>query len=176
MRREVYPLDGALDDLAALLAPVNPVQPREVVDVVAHREVGVDARGLGRVADEVPQRRRTSGQPEHRDLAGRHDLHTDDGPQQGRLAASARPEQPDDLAGRHVEVDTVQDLATPAADHQPAHHDPLLVELLVELLTGRPVGDPTALVAPMAAHAPTLPLPGARWRRGGGTRARRPPR
>ena len=66
--------------------------------VLPDRQVGVDARRLGDVADPAPQRGAAGRLAEHRDRAALDDLHADDAAHQRRLAASRRSEQPGDLA------------------------------------------------------------------------------
>ena len=77
--------------------------PREVTEVFAHGQVGVDGRGLRDVADPPPQRRRARRQATDGDLARLDDLHADDRAHQRRLAGSARPEQAGHGPGRDVQ-------------------------------------------------------------------------
>ena len=67
---------------------------REVAQVLAHGEVGVDRRRLRHVADPAAQRRRARRLPSTVTVAGLDDLDADDRAHQRRLAAAARPEQP----------------------------------------------------------------------------------
>jgi hypothetical protein len=60
--------------------------PPEVRDVLADRQVGVDARALGDVADLLAQRRVACRVTEHGHRAALDDLHADDGPHERRLA------------------------------------------------------------------------------------------
>jgi hypothetical protein len=61
---------------------------REIVEVLAHRQVAVDGRRLGDVADLRAQRGRPGGAAEHAHLAARDDLDADDGAHERRLAAA----------------------------------------------------------------------------------------
>ena len=65
----------------------------------------VDGRSLGDVADPSSQRHSTSRPAQDRDLAVLDDLYADDGPDQCRLAASARAQQSRDRSGLDVEVE-----------------------------------------------------------------------
>ncbi len=93
--------DG-IDHLVAAGGP-EPVEPAEVAKVLADREVGVDRRRLGHVADPAPQRGRPGRLAEHGHVTARNLLDADDGAQERRLAAAARPEQPGDAAGADLE-------------------------------------------------------------------------
>ena len=102
---------------------VHPQDRRRVAQVLGDGEVGVHARRLRGVADTAPERRRARRLAEHLDRATRHDLGSDDGAHQRGLAAAARAEQPDDLAGGHREVQPLDDVVPAADDSQPADRD-----------------------------------------------------
>ena len=108
---EVDRRDGPVDRVGA-----DPHDLRDVGDVVAHRQVAVDARRLGEVPDPVTQGRRPGLLTEHRHGAPGDDLHPHDRPHEGRLASPARPQQPDDLAAGHTHAEAGQHLALPAHD------------------------------------------------------------
>ena len=113
VRREV----GLLDD-AGDIRSRRAEHGAEVGDVLRHREVVVDARGLRHVADPVPERRAAGRLAEHRDGSRLHHLHADDGAHEGGLAAPARPEQADDAATCDGQVEAVQNAGSPSLHTQ----------------------------------------------------------
>ena len=115
-------LERAVDGLAQLGA-AQADGAAEVGDVVAHAEVGVDARALGDVADLGAQHRRAGRVAEHGDGARLDDLHPDEAAHQRRLARARRPEQAHDLAGGDLEIEPGDDAALAAHDLQAAHGD-----------------------------------------------------
>ena len=103
--------------------PVHAEDTREEGEVLGDREVVVDARGLGDVADAGPQRRTAGRLAEHLDGARAHLLGPDQATHQRGLAAPARAEQPGHARG-DVQRDAGQHLADTAYDDEVAHlHD-----------------------------------------------------
>ena len=111
-------------DLCDQLRLANPDDLGEVAHVLLDREVAVDARRLGEVADPMPQRRRPGWFAEDGDRSAGDDLDTDDGAHQRGLAAAVGTEQPDDLAARNPQVEVFDDGAVPAHDLQGARCRP----------------------------------------------------
>jgi hypothetical protein len=73
------------------LARTDVEDPSEVMQVLPHRQVGVDGRRLCRVRDGPAERRCPRRKAQHGDLARVEALHADDGAHQCRLAAATRP-------------------------------------------------------------------------------------
>ena len=93
----------------------------EVADVLLDREVHVHRGRLRGIADAPAQVRRAGGAPEHGQAARPDRLRTHDRAHERGLAASARPEETGDRAGRDGEVEPVQDVvATPCHLERPA--------------------------------------------------------
>src|SRR5690349_4812637 len=95
----------------------------EVAQVLAHRQVAVDRRRLGHVADARPQRPRPGRLAEHGHRPRGDDLHADDGAHERRLAAAARAEQAGHRARRHLEADPVEHVDAAPAHEQVADCD-----------------------------------------------------
>ena len=80
------------------------------------------------------------------------DLHPDDGPHQGRLAAAAGPEEPDDLAPRHRDVEVGQHLAPAPHDPQVLDDDGVVIGLIRHVrkyaTTGSSAARPRTVAAP----------------------------
>jgi hypothetical protein len=104
--REVGEREDAVDRPVA-----GALQPREELEVLAHRQPPVDRRLLRHPAH-LPRTAR-HGAGVGRLQAGEHR-------QQRRLARPVGAEHRDDLAGRHVEVDAAQRLALAEAAHEAA--------------------------------------------------------
>ena len=125
VRGEVDVGDGAGDVFAAGVAAVAAGQQDggEVVEVLADRQVVVDGRGLGDVADagaECAVARRFA-----EDLEGSGDLGlcADDRAHQGGFAAAGGAEEAGDTAGRDGEVDAADDGAVSSYDGEAAGQD-----------------------------------------------------
>ncbi len=112
---EGHRVDGLADRGAA-----DAEDAGEEGEVLRDREVVVDAGGLGDVADPGPQRRAARGLAQHLDRSRADLLRADEAPHQRGLAAPARPEQARH-AGRHVDRDPGQHLASTAYDDEVAH-------------------------------------------------------
>jgi len=115
VRREVHGVDRTLDGTGR-----RTEHRGEVAEVVAHRQVGIDARRLGDVANPVAQPRRPGRFPEDGDRPRLDPLDSDDGPHEGGLAAPAGAEEPNDLTGGDDHAEVVQDPA------RTAHHPQVL--------------------------------------------------
>jgi hypothetical protein len=98
-----------------LLRACGAEEPRRVAEVLAHRQVVVERAALRRVTDPAAQRRGAGRRAEHVEATAPEPLDADDGAQQGRLAAAARPEQARDGAGADGAGEIVED-GPPAAN------------------------------------------------------------
>src|SRR5947209_10649524 len=101
-------------DLATRLITRHLAMAQRVVDVLAHRHVRPDRVGLEHHADIARTRRHVHATLRRRDFiaadrdrAGGRLLQAGNAAQRRGLAATGRPEQHDDLAGRDAEADIV---------------------------------------------------------------------
>ncbi len=108
-----YELDPLQQPTQAVTAPqAQPVHRRVEAEVLPQREVREHRRDLRQVADLLPLRRREASRrrPPHRRRPGRRLEQADQQPNGGRLAAPARPDQPDDLPRGDCQLQPAHDL------------------------------------------------------------------
>ena len=101
----------------------RPQDPREVVEVFADRQVGVDGRRLRHVADTPAERRRPCRDAEDLDRPTIHDLHADDRAHQRALPAAAGPKQSGHGTAGDIDGEVGQHEASAARDPQVSDHD-----------------------------------------------------
>jgi hypothetical protein len=99
-------------------SPGDSEDGREVGKVLGDRQVGVDRRRLGDVADAAAQRGGPGGGSQDGDGADHGALHPDERAHQRGLAAAGRAEQPGDLPRDEREAEAVQHLTLAAPDDE----------------------------------------------------------
>jgi hypothetical protein len=96
---------------------------REVAQVLARGQVGVDGGCLGDVGDPGAEAGRAGGLPEHLDLPGVDHLGAHDRAHEGGLAAAAGSQQPGDASRQHSRRYPVQHRPAAAHDAQLPNRD-----------------------------------------------------